>query len=200
MPNEVVVVCHGVESDELVRSFPATENRQYVHVGPKVPFGAALDVGWRKASGDLVAKVDDDDIYSHAHLEDLVLAHLLSRADLVGKGAEFVLLEEDDYTIRRFVGGGYSFSRTIAGGAMAITRRAYELTGGWRPLSRHVDEAMINDVIVVGGKTFRTTGIGYVLVRHQDHTWSAERSRFNDQAEARWDGLPGWIIDDPLDL
>jgi hypothetical protein len=193
---ELIIATHGIDLPSAVADILRESGVPYevVPTAADEIFGSVLGTASRQASGHLLAKVDDDDIYSCTHIEDLVLAHLLSKADLVGKGAEFVHIEKSNLTIRRFIGGAYSHSRTIAGGAMAVTRDALERAGGWADIQRHVDQALIRDVLGSGGSVFRTHGMGYVLVRHDDHTWQSDESRFLDQAEERWTGLPEWLV------
>lgn len=195
---ELILATHGIDvpDEVLERVRDSGIDNETVAFAVDETFGSVLAKASRHASGRLLAKIDDDDLYSCSHVEDLVLAHLLSGADLVGKGAEFVHLERPNMTIRRFVGGAYSHSRTIAGGAMAVTREALERAGGWADVRRHVDQALIRDVVGSGGSVFRTHGVGYVLVRHDDHTWQSDEARFLDQAEERWPGLPDWILGD----
>jgi len=197
---EMIVVGHGVEVGPLRTALSGLPiPGAAIPVDGAVVFGAALATGFREASGRLIAKVDDDDLYAAGHIEDLANAWMLSGADLVGKAAEFVLFEPSGETIRRFVGGGYSESRTIAGGALAVTRGAYEAAGGWRPLPQGVDKALINDVADMGGMIFRTHGLGYVLVRHGDNTWRVGERGIRDQAEERWSELPPWVLDSTID-
>lgn len=193
---EVILAAHGVQVPDEVEEMMRVSGMPYeiVPAPEDMTFGSVLAMATRRASGELLAKMDDDDWYACTHIEDLVNAHLLSNADLVGKGAEFVHLQGSDTTIRRFVGGAYSRSPTIAGGAMAITRDAYDGIGGWADVARHVDQALIRDVTSAGGTLFRTHGLGYVLVRHGDHTWQSDERRFTDQAEQTWSGLPDWIL------
>ena len=195
---ELILVTHGMNLPEGIEEtlLASGIHHEIVPAAGDMTFGSVLSIASRRAAGDLLAKMDDDDLYSCTHVEDLVNAYLLSGADLVGKGAEFVHLERSDLTIRRFVGGAYSVSQTIAGGAMAVTREAFERAGGWADVQRHVDKALIRDVVASGGSVFRTHGLGYVLVRHDDHTWQSDEARFLDQAEERWSGLPDWILGD----
>ena len=51
----------------------------------KWPLGVVLDTASAAATGSLLAKMDDDDVYGPEHLWDLVLAHEYSGAVLVGK-------------------------------------------------------------------------------------------------------------------
>jgi len=195
---EVILATHGIEMPIGIETTLQEAGIHYeiVAAAGDAMFGSVLAAASRRASGRLLAKMDDDDLYSCTHIEDLVLAHLLSGADLVGKGAEFVHLEKSNATIRRFVDGAYSNSRTIAGGAIAVTRDAFDRAGGWADVHRHVDQALIRDVLASGGSVFRTHGMGYVLVRHDDHTWQSDEARFLDQAEDQWSGVPDWILGD----
>lgn len=195
---ELILAAHGFDLPAKVLDTLRESGTPFevVHGSEDMTFGSILAKASRRSSGDLIAKMDDDDLYSSSHIEDLVNAYLLSGADLVGKAAEYVYLKDVDTTIHRFVGGGYSNSRTIAGGAMAITRAAYEGIGGWADVVRHVDHALLRDLVAGGGTVFRTHGLGYVLVRHGDHTWETDIDRFLDQAEERWPGLPEWILAD----
>ena len=57
--------------------------------------------------------------------------------------------------------------------------------GGWRAVRRHVDEALIEDIVRIGGGVYRTHDAGYVLVRHGDrHTWQRDDADFLTTAEA----------------
>ncbi|MDE0433020.1 MAG: glycosyltransferase [Bryobacterales bacterium] len=160
------------------------------------PLGEALNGAVRASSGSLLSKMDDDDLYDTDHIWDLVLAHDYSRAALVGKGAEFVYLAASNRTIRRFSGGAETFRKTIAGGTLLIARSEMDRVGGWKPIPRSVDQALIEDVIGAGGRVYRTHGSGYVLVRHGDrHTWETDDGYFLKQADTQSDGWDPSLAD-----
>ena len=154
------------------------------------PLGAVLNAATAAAAGALLAKMDDDDVYGAEHLWDLVLAHEYSGAALVGKFPATVYLAARDRTVRRRRVRSECWSRSITGGAMLVGRAALERAGGWRPVRRHVDAALVDDVARAGGGVYRTHDAGYVLVRHgEGHTWEADDAVFLAQAEAV---RPGW--------
>ena len=200
---ELVLVLHGDGfdgADAKVSGFeyPVIVNR----VNGERSLGEALNVALNASGGTLVTKMDDDDVYDAEHIWDLVLAHEYSRAELVAKGAEYVYLARSDRTLHRFAGRGeaYSTSATIAGGAMMISRHDLDLAGGWRRVRRGVDRALIEDVMKIGGRVYRTHGAGYVLVRHgAGHTWESDDAYFLHQADQV---RPGWAPEfaglDPL--
>ena len=147
--------------------------------------GAVLAAAAAAASGALLAKMDDDDAYGPEHLWDLALAHEYSGAALVGKFPATVYLAHADCTVRAREVPPETWSGSVTGGAMLIGRADLERAGGWRPLPRHVDRALVEDVLRSGGAVYRTHDAGYVLVRHGlDHTWRRADRAFLAAAES----------------
>ena len=192
-PNiELILALHGGSFTGAVeaRASEIDHPVRVVRVAHELTLGDALNTAVSAASGRLLTKFDDDDLYSADHVWDLVLAHAYSGANLVAKAAEYVYLAGSEKTIHRFVGSGETFSTTLAGGTMMISREALAETGGWRRIPRSVDRGLIEDVERVGGTVYRTHGSGYILVRHgQGHTWASDDAYFLDQAEDMRDGL-----------
>lgn len=150
-----------------------------LRVPTEVPLGAVLRQATDMASGTLISKMDDDDWYDTHHLRDLVLGRQFTGAELVGKMAEFVYLTESDVTLRCHVlprerlGVG-----TLAGGTLLLSKRALDACGGWAPVQRCVDKALVTAVIDNGLPTAALSGFGYVHHRHGDHTWQADDACF----------------------
>ncbi|HEV7707877.1 MAG TPA: glycosyltransferase, partial [Asanoa sp.] len=190
---EIVVGLHGCPAPEALTAWAAKCPRpvSVVEVPAGVDFGTALGLATARSNGSLVTKVDDDDTYGPEHVWDLVLARHFSGATLVGKGAEFVHLEERDETIRRKSGNSEAYAEVVAGGTILIGRGDLENAGGWRPVPRSVDLGLITRVKAGGGLVYRTHPFGYVYHRRaQGHTWDPGESYFLDAAFARWPGLP----------
>ena len=195
---ELVFAAHG---DGFADLEPALESLpcpwRLVRVPASRSFGGALNAATEAARGTLLAKMDDDDLYAAEHIWDLVLAHGYSKAELVGKGLEYIYLADADRTLRR-LGRGESFQTSaaaIAGGALLISRQDLQSIGGWRRVNRHVDLALREDVAAAGGRIYRTHGAGFMLVRRGQgdwHTWKAEDGAFLVQAESN---TAGWRPD-----
>jgi hypothetical protein len=192
-PRELVVSLHGDEFS------PGVEDRfrsawrgplEIVHVDSELTLGDALNAGVEAASGEFVTKMDDDDPYSVHHLWDLVLALEYSGADLVGKAAEFVYLEEIDLTIRRFMGDVETPNHRLAGGGMMARRQALVEVGGWPSRARGEDTALVRIFENAHRKVHRTHGFGYILNRHgRDHTWRPYVDYFLVQSHREFRGL-----------
>ena len=189
---ELVLVLHG---ERFTRTDTELEELHgnplvVVRVPSDVVYGDVLNRGVAASTGSLIAKMDDDDWYSPQHLWDLVRAMDYSGADLVGKAAEFVYLEELDITIRRMVEGSETYgNRNLASGTFLIKRTTLNTIGGWRRIRRTEDRGLIEDVVTAGGTIYRTFGHGYLLNRHgEGHEWEVDDGYFQGQAQATVEG------------
>lgn len=188
---DTVVVLHGAPAPD--QSTWAPEVRAQVSstvvLDKTVPFGEALAIGSARANGELVTKVDDDDLYSPEHIWDLVLAHMGSGAQVVGKQPEYVYLEPYDMTVhRRFA--SQTYVKQVAGGTMMLSVADLAAVGGWRPVPRSVDRALLQRVVADGGLVYAGSGVGFVYVRHErGHTWTAATSAFLSGTFEQWSGV-----------
>ena len=152
-----------------------------VPVGAEVPLGRVLDAAVAAASGKLLTKFDDDDLYGAEHVWDLVLAREYSRAEMVAKGAEYVYLAASDFTIHRFGGKGERFFRRpiVAGEAMmtdAFDFAVRRLGGKGKRFSRHPAVAggtlmmAASDLAAVGGWRPLPARVDEALIKDVDRT------------------------------
>lgn len=170
---QAVVVLHGDE-DEVAQHAPRVRaalegwNGEWALIG--VPssrnLGHALAAASARADGELLTKMDDDDYYAPGHIWDLVLARMYSGAQIVGKALDWVYLNASDTTVFRPTYPAERFARFVAGGTMLISAGDLAHVGGWRPVPRSVDRALLDRVLTAGGLVYRTHGLGYVYVRH----------------------------------
>lgn len=190
---EAVVGVHGDRVDTaLVREraqevpFPVT----VVAVDGRRTLGEALQACSDRAEGALVTKMDDDDHYGPEHVWDLVLARQYSGAQVVGKALDWVHLESKDTTVFRPTYAAEKYADFVAGGTMLISRADLAAVGGWRPVPRSVDRALLDRVLADGGLVYRTHGLGYVYVRRSaGHTASVRDEHFLTRTTATHPGL-----------
>ncbi|WP_141781306.1 glycosyltransferase family 2 protein [Nocardioides albertanoniae] len=185
---EIIVALHGAEGalpPRLEQVIAAAGAVVTVHEKEK-PFGEVLADAARTASGDLVVKIDDDDVYGPQVISDLVLAHLYSGADMVGKTTEYLYLEALDHTVHRtFATEAYHYQ--IAGGAMMLSTALLNEIGGWRPTPNSTDRSVLIRAGNAGAIGYRTNGLGYVYIRHADgHTWRRDDSSLVEGAYEQW--------------
>ena len=182
---ELVLALHGNGFGDLAALGDPSPPMRVVRVGAERPLGAVLEAAAASAQGDLLAKMDDDDAYDAHHILDLVLARAYTGAELVGKGPENVYLAGLDLTVRRGRWRAERFAGDVAGGGLLVGACGLARAGGWRPLARGVDQALVADVLKSGGSAYRTHGSGFLLVRHgRGHAWRAAERRFLADADS----------------
>jgi Glycosyl transferase family 2 len=215
-PRELVVCLHGDEfapgtAERVGSLYQAAQQRRgsghalaggeckVIRVDGELTLGDALNAGVEASAGELVTKMDDDDYYSTEHLWDLVLALEYSGADLVGKAAEFVYLEEIDVTVRQI---SHDVDTRMAGGGMMAVKGPLREVGGWPQRSRAEDLYLIRRFTGAGRPIRRIPPHGYILNRHGvDHTWRPQVDYFLFRSERQWRGLGFDVtsIDAPTD-
>lgn len=191
---ELVLALHGdtepggdVEARVGRLPFAAT----VVRVPGAATLGAVLNEASAAASGALLTKMDDDDLYDADHVWDLVLAREYAGAELVGKLAQFVYLAASNQTVHIRRGEGEAHRRGLAGGTLLIARADLNRIGGWRNVVHAVDLALEEDVARAGGHIYSTHGAGFMLVRHgRSHTWRKGDNFFLGLADRI---VPGWV-------
>jgi hypothetical protein len=171
---ELILAAHGFAPDpaliaEAQRS--SDLNIETLEASSEMPFGAVLNQAARRASGDVLLKMDDDDWYGRDFVSDLLLTRSYSGADVVGTPPEFTFVDPLWMTVRR-QDATEAFRPIVAGGTIMVTREVFLELGGFRETRKHVDAAFLAAVRHGGGAIYRGHGHGYVLRRGSGgHTW-----------------------------
>ena len=188
-PNlQIIVGLHGVEVDES-RFAPIAHDLKVVRIGSEVPFGTALQQLSQQAEGQLITKMDDDDFYGPEHVWDLVLARMYSGATLVGKALDWIHVESANKTAFRPEYAAEKYAPFVAGGTMLISRADLDALGGWRPVAKSVDRALIERVEHTGGAIYRTHGLGYLYERRgEGHTATPNEEHFLTKTTRTYEG------------
>jgi len=190
---EVVIGAHGDRVDgarvwDLAQRVPYPVTIVGVDGGRTL--GEALQACSDRAEGALLTKMDDDDFYGPEHIWDLVLARQYSGAQVVGKALDWVYLESQDATVFRPTYAAEKYADFVAGGTILISAADLGAVGGWRPVPKSVDRALLDRVLADGGLVYRTHGLGYVYVRHSaGHTASVADEHFLTKTTAVHPGL-----------
>lgn len=185
---EFVLSLHGEGFDEeAVRTELARLDipSKTVHVAGSSSFGDALNAAAREATGEVLTKMDDDDLYGGDHVRELVQAWRETGARLVGKAAEWTYLCERNVMVNRYGETNGRYRYRIAGNTLTISRTDFDRIGGWRPVPRGADTWLIDDVIASGGMVYRAPGRGHVVIRHgEGHTNDRDDDHYVQIAEA----------------
>ncbi len=191
-PLELVVGLHGAEpTPEIERllstaPIPATA----LTFDSNLTLGECLNLAAGHTTAPLLAKIDDDDHYGPAHLEDSFHALCYSGADIVGKGAHYTYVADRDATVLRRPGMEEAFIDGSPNGATLVFRRETWDRVGFPHRPRHVDTGFLRAARRVDATVYAASRWEFCYVRRADgHTWDAEDGVFTAGSEPAWDGF-----------
>lgn len=143
--------------------------------------GECLNALKARADGDLVSKMDDDDLYGTHYLADLWAAHEFSGADLVGKAGRFVYLKASDQTLLVRSWGWHKFVPFVAGPTLTMTREIAR-TVDFEARSTGEDTQFLKDASAAGALVYASDPYNFVQWRAGDpsqHTWQVADDEFS---------------------
>jgi hypothetical protein len=173
---QLVLVLHGLPEDASLAARAKDAGVQdlvVVNADPSLTLGACMNLGVDAADGDVIAKMDDDNIYGAAYLTDLVDAFSFTDAGVVGKWAHYVHLTSTGAVLLRAAKHEHRYVRLVQGGSMVmdgdLVRQAR-----FEDVPRAVDTTFLDKVGALGVHVYSADRFNYVSVRRSDassHTW-----------------------------
>ena len=174
---ELVLVAHGFE---IPRNFVARatdagiENLQLVEVDSTEPLGSCLNRGIAVASGTIVAKMDDDDVYGDHYLNDQEAALRYSDADLVGKQAHYLHLKGRNIVMCRFPEREHRYTDIVMGPTLMGPRELF-LEHPFANKTRGEDTELQQRLVTAGARIYSADRFNFIQVRGDHaHTWSVD--------------------------
>jgi spore maturation protein CgeB len=182
--------------EEIAARFSAF-NLKLLSIPEEQFLAVGLNAALKVASGDYLAKIDDDDYYGPNYLSDALLAFdYAPTAGVIGKNSFFAYVEAIDQTVLRFPDKSYRFCRHVHGGTLVWDRR--KLDGvEFEPVQRGTDTRFLDEVRRRGVRIFSTDPFNFVHVRHADkarHTWKIDDEEFISKAVKVGAGLREEIL------
>lgn len=181
---ELVLVLHGLAVDEAdlrARAKEAgVEQLEIVAADASLTLGACMNLGIDASSGELIAKMDDDNHYGPHYLGDLAAELRAQGAGIAGKWGHYVWLRSTGAVVLRYPEFEHSWVRRIQGGAMLFDG---DVARGLRfgDLPRAVDSDILDRAIADGVSIWSADRFNFVSVRGEDraaHTWTVEDASF----------------------
>jgi len=174
---ELIVVQHGFKSSpETMRhaSELGISNLTLVEAPSSDSLGACLNRGVEAASGDIIAKMDDDDIYGEHYLSDQVAALRYSNADLVGKQAHYLHLRNRDIVMCRFPEREHRFTDLVMGPTLLGRKELFQrFPFADRTLGEDTD--LQRRLVSAGARIYSADRFNFVQVRDSHgHTWNVD--------------------------
>ena len=121
---ELILILNNAEFDldAIRKDADLIPNVRVLHVDGRTTLGDCLNRGVEAASGQYIAKMDDDDHYGERYLSDHVLAASFSDAEVVGKGLYFVYFEAANTTALREAIPDHTFTTSLTTGGTLFIR------------------------------------------------------------------------------
>lgn len=174
---ELIIVQHGFDSSPEVVNYATKlgiENLILLEAPGSDSLGACLNRGIEAASGDVIAKMDDDDLYGEHYLSDQLAALRYSNADLVGKQAHYLHLRNRDIVMCRFPEREHRFTDLVMGPTLMGSRELFHrFPFADRTLGEDTDlqRRLISD----GARIYSADRFNFVQVRDShSHTWNVD--------------------------
>lgn len=167
---ELLVATHGFEPDPLVvGDYP---DAQFFPMPAHATLGECLNALVTQASGEYCAKIDDDDLYAPHYLCDQVNALRFSGADVVGKQASYLYLEQTNELVLRKPWREHIFTDLVAGPTLVAPIHVFR-EHPFAPRSQGEDTQFLHDVRETGGVIYSADRFNYIQVRSAQgvHTW-----------------------------
>lgn len=128
------------------------------------------------ASKEFVTKMDDDDYYYANYLIDQWIAKKYSQADVTGKGAHFVYLENNEMLMLRSATKQYKFVKQVIGGSI-FCETEFLKTFQFNDLSSGEDSDFFKRITSVNKLIYANHPYEMCLFRSKNkdnHTWKIE--------------------------
>src|SRR5699024_8263798 len=176
---ELVIVTHGFDAPSdlsRVAQESGVDSLVVVPASGDEAIGACLNMCIVDASGSVIAKMDDADIYGEHYLSDQLAALRFSKADLVGKQAHYMHLRGRNIVICRFPEKEHRYTNLVMGPTLVARRETFlEVPFSDRTLGE--DTELQQRLISSGARIYSADRFNFVQVRGDHaHTWAVEDS------------------------
>jgi spore maturation protein CgeB len=189
-PLQLVIVLHGLRldpADVVERARRAgIEDVVALEADESLSLGACLNLALDAADGELLAKMDDDDLYGEHYLADLVNAFQFAEAPIVGKATHYVHLADSGTTMLRFPEREHTYVEHVKGAT--ITARSDVLrTLRFDDVRSGVDSALFARCRAEEIRIYGADRFSFAVVRHRGrhaHSWAVSDGKLLEDARS----------------
>lgn len=179
---QLVLLGHGFEPDEaelraLARELGLAE-LVVLTADRSTSLGTNLNRLVAASDGDVIAKLDDDDLYGRHYLADSCFALDYSGAELVGKEARHLHLASFDATVLQNPHREHRWADLVGGPTMVGARSTF-LAHPFEDRTLGEDTAFQRAIVEAGGGIYSADRFGFIQMRGagSGHTWHTEDER-----------------------
>ncbi|MBD7994482.1 glycosyltransferase [Arthrobacter sp. Sa2CUA1] len=191
---ELVLLAHGFELDrgrltELQAAY-GLRNVQLLSAPRDVSLGECLNRCVEAASGEVVAKMDDDDHYGARYLSDQLHALAYSQAEIVGKQAHYVHLAGSRATILRNAEREHRYTDFVMGPTITTYRRTAK-EHPFPALGLGEDTGFLRAAAQAGLRIYSADRFNFFQIRSgAEHTWQIADAELLAGGELKFYGGP----------
>ena len=175
---ELVLILNNeaFDLDAVKAEIDAAPNVHVLHVEGRATVGACLNRGVELASGDYIARMDDDDDYGERYLSDMMLAARFSEADILGKGSYFVHVKSRNTMALRELIGEHRFGNLVVD-ATLVARKEVLRKVPFPERPGAVGAELLGNATREGYSIYSADVFNYLHVRRADpahHAWTID--------------------------
>lgn len=191
---ELVLLTHGFELEpgrlEELQTTHGVAKVKLLTAGRGVSLGECLNRCAAAATGEVVAKMDDDDHYGPHYLSDQLHALHYSGADIVGKQAHYMHLRTSNATVLRFGHREHRYTDFVMGPTITA-RRSLVLELPFPALGLGEDTGFLRQAAAAGKRIYSSDRFNYFQVREATgHTWQVEDAALLASGDLKFYGGP----------
>ncbi|SDN06289.1 CgeB family protein [Actinomyces ruminicola] len=196
-----IILTHGFEAPDAARARARELGLEvdWVTGEEETTLGANYNRMLARVDADFIAKLDDDDLYGDYYLFESLAAADYARAEVVGKHAHFVHLEDQDAVVLRFPEWEHRYTAFLSGPTLvAATELAREV--GFPDTTIGEDTGFLKRASAAGARMYSASRFGFVQRRGAGpgHTWGISSAEVLATGRiTHWGGpgdaeIPGW--------
>ncbi|WP_159625997.1 glycosyltransferase family protein [Actinomyces sp. zg296] len=189
-----IILTHGFEADADARARARELGLEatWMSAPASTSLGANYTAMLQRVEADLIAKMDDDDLYGPHYLSEALAAIDYSGAGIVGKHAHYVHLVGGNLTVLRFPEWEHRRTSFVSGPTI-VARTDLARSVGFPDTSQGEDTALLRGAIDAGASIYSTSRFGFVQRRGAaaDHTWAIDDAEILATSRLSHFGEPG---------
>jgi len=171
---ELILVTNAPNYAGPARSACETiDDATVIETDASVSLGSALNRGFAAASGEVIAKFDDDDWYSPTYVAEACEVMREHGSGVVGKKTYFVYFEAPDETMRLYSGNEDTRVGRLAGGTIVAHRDVCEQVS-FADITLGEDVRFVRAAERRGFAIYGADARGYLQLRSTTHTWKID--------------------------
>lgn len=179
---ELVLGTHGFaltkeQQKQLTEGLPGVTVK-VLELPQHLTLGECLNTLIDQASGQIISKMDDDDIYGPYYLQDQINFLKLSHADVVGKHTRMMHIKSEDLYVKYQPGHEMQATTFVAGPTITGWAEIFKELGFARKTIGE-DTDFLERCLDAGYKIYSTDSSNFIQVREgdatgSDHTWEID--------------------------